>query len=282
MVITLHFQLLFLGWERFQGSLSLRNSGFWHKFSSSHAPRVKFQYFSRKVILTWTEKRIIGYKCPDLKSHLFFFLFLFLSIYLVSCITHSMTGGGKKRKTNKKLRRTKPLTHWAFLYNNLQGNFLRSESHLWGFSTSPLWRRAEPIIAHEHTLTPHREVSWQIRDCFPFPHSSQEGMQCTEQCLYYCWREGFLPKEIASPGFLMNHVLTGLVVNCYRCALDSLMRRRKFRRPKSLWIFCWAGHIKTACVPPGIAKQGVCQLSSIKTFPFGVKALMCVDCHKGE
>lgn len=35
----------------------------------------------------------------------------------------------------------------------------------------------------------------------------------------------------------MNHVLTGLVVSCYRCALDSLMRCRKFRRPKNLFGF---------------------------------------------
>lgn len=61
------------------------------------------------------------------------------------------------------------------------------------------------------------------------------------------------------------------------------MRCRKFRRPKKLFEFSGhAGRIRTACVLPDIAKQGICLLSLRKTLPFGVKALMRVDCHEGE
>lgn len=161
------------------------------------------------------------------------FFFLFLSVYLVSCMKYNMTGGGKQRKTNKKIRRTKPFPHCAF-FCNLQGKFLRSESHLWGFSASSLLSRGYCTSAH---TDPPQRSELSAKRLLSFPPSSQEGMQCTEQCLYYCWREGFWPEDVASPGFLMNRVLTGLVVNCYRCAPDSLMRRRKFRRPKNLFGF---------------------------------------------
>lgn len=46
----------------------------------------------------------------------------------------------------------------------------------------------------------------------------------------------------------MNHVLTGLVVNCYRCALDSLMRHRKFRRQKNLFGFSAEGVVSKLLV----------------------------------
>lgn len=150
-------------------------------------------------------------------------------------MTYSMREGGKQRKTNKKFKRTEPLTHWAFLCN-LQGKFLRSESCLWGFSASPTLEESRSYCTSAHT-DPSQRSELSDKSLLSFPPSSQEGTQCTEQCLYYCWREGFWPKEVASPGFLMNRVLTGLPVNCYRCAPDSLMRHRKFRRPKNLFGF---------------------------------------------
>lgn len=97
-------------------------------------------------------------------------------------MTYNMTEGGKEeRKTNKKFRRTKPLTHWAFLCN-LQGKFLRSESHLWGFSTSPLLRKAEAIADTD----PPQRSDLSDKRLLLLPPSFQGGTQCTDQCLCYC------------------------------------------------------------------------------------------------
>lgn len=113
-VLSLHVQILLLRWERFQGSLSLRNSGFWRKFSSSHAPTIY-----QKGFLAWTEKRIIGYNSPDLNSHLFFFfLFLSLSISLWIAWHTIWLGRGKKRKTNKNWgeQNLSPIGHFCVIY----------------------------------------------------------------------------------------------------------------------------------------------------------------------
>lgn len=81
----------------------------------------------------------------------------------------------------------------------------------------------------------------------------------------------------------MSHVLTGLLVSCYRCALSGLMRCRKFGRPKRLFrLSGYVSRIKTACALPGIAERRACLLSLTKTLPFGVKALMHMDCHTGK
>lgn len=189
----------------------------------------------------------------------------------------------EREEMKKNLRRTKEnlLTHWTFLCN-LQGKFLSSESHLWGFSTSPTLEEHRGYCTSAHTWHPRRtELSDKRLLLFPQAPAKVLGAQ-TSICITP-WREGFRPKEAGSHGFLMSHVLTGLVVSCYRCVQDSLMRCRKFRRPKKLFEFSgYTGRIKTVCVLPGIAKQGICSLSLRKTLPFGVKALMRVDCHKGE
>lgn len=112
---------------------------------------------------------------------------------------YDMTRGGEKMKRNKKFRRTKPLAHWAFLCN-LQGKFLRSESHLWGFSTSPLLRRAE-AIAHQHTLTPHREVSCQIRDCFPCLQALRKVRSAQSSVCVTAEGKDFSQKELAALAF---------------------------------------------------------------------------------
>lgn len=170
---------------------------------------------------------------------------------------------------------------WTFLCS-LQGKFLRSESHLWGFSTSPTLKENRGYCTSAHTDT-HGELNCLIRDCICFPQAPTKVFSTQTSICIMLWREGFRPKEAGSHGFLMSHVLTDLVVSCYRCAPDSLMRCRKFRRPKNLFGFSgYTGRIKTACVLPGITKQGIYSMCLTKTLPFGVKALMHVDCHKGE
>lgn len=129
----------------------------------------------------------------------------------------------------------------------------------------------------------HREVSCLIRGCFGLPQAPMKVSRAQSSICVRPGGEGVRPREAGSHGFLMSHVLTGLLVSCYRCALSGLMRCRKFGRPKRLFrLSGYVSRIKTACALPGIAERRACLLSLTKTLPFGVKALMHMDCHTGK
>lgn len=100
------------------------------------------------------------------------------------------------------------------------------------FPLPPLLRSTE-AIAHQHTLDTQGELNCLIRDCFCFLKLPRR--YSVHRPVFVLRHEGkdLGQKEAGSHGFLMSHVLTGMVVSCYRCVPDSLMRCRKFRRPKN-------------------------------------------------